>query len=86
MNDLEKLLRDARATQIDQPMDDPGAAGRMPRFWPWVLSAVLLVCVSLGIHFFWPVPEHAAFAEKCRPGLSHSCPSGETMKGSPTVR
>lgn len=57
-DDLDRLLK-GRRSPAEREAAEP--APPLPRLWPgafrfWAILAVLLVAVSLGIHFLWPLP------------------------------
>lgn len=54
LQDSEALLREGRRFQLENGI--PALLGHKPRFLPWVLLAVLMMLISLGIEIFWPLP------------------------------
>ncbi|WP_181441938.1 hypothetical protein [Swingsia samuiensis] len=51
MSDLDELLKKAREVKAERSLEP---YPKPPQFWPWAVVAVLLIGLSLGIHFFWP--------------------------------
>lgn len=54
VRDSAALLEEGRRFQVETGI--PSLLGHKPRFLPWVLLAVVLMLVSLGIELFWPLP------------------------------
>lgn len=59
MTDLRQIMADG--------VPDRAPPSRLPPILPWALVAVVLIAISLSIHFFWPVPSSEPLAE-CPPG------------------
>ncbi len=64
VRDSAALLEEGRRFQMETGI--PSLLGHKPRFLPWVLLAVLLMLVSLGIELFWPLPGRHGPLPACR--------------------
>lgn len=66
MSDWDELLREGRSYQYEKGLMPP--VRRPPSMVPWVILAVSLILISLGIELFWPLPGHHGPLPVCREG------------------
>lgn len=78
MSDWDRLLSEGRAYQYEEGLLPPRR--RPPSMVPWVVLAVLLVLISLGIELFWPLPAHHGPLPLCQSG--HAAPASSCQKQS----